>query len=96
MEYMSGMAASNAATTGEGAGRAKVSAKAVARESFEKVAVHDTTTEPATIMSTLTLDGGTCMPGVGSDIRAKIKPRSRRPKRPSTSIQQSTVVDCRH
>eukprot|EP00959_Pyramimonas_sp_CCMP1952_P076119 1590676-Pyramimonas_sp.AAC.1 len=24
------------------------------------------------------------------------KPRSRRPKRPSTSIQRSTVVDCRH
>eukprot|EP00959_Pyramimonas_sp_CCMP1952_P392976 8234496-Pyramimonas_sp.AAC.1 len=24
------------------------------------------------------------------------KPRSRRPKRPSTSIQHSTVVDCRH
>eukprot|EP00959_Pyramimonas_sp_CCMP1952_P181755 3800009-Pyramimonas_sp.AAC.1 len=30
------------------------------------------------------------------DIYKAVKPQSRRPKRPSSSVQQSTVVDCRH
>eukprot|EP00959_Pyramimonas_sp_CCMP1952_P343744 7200221-Pyramimonas_sp.AAC.1 len=37
-----------------------------------------------------------CTPMSPGSTWVSCKPRSRRPKRPSTSIQQSTVVNCRH